>query len=62
VVAVEYFTKWIEVRPVATITSRTIRKFSGSQGASHKIKRRTQKREADVVFLFLLCRDLLLLQ
>jgi hypothetical protein len=27
VVAVEYFTKWIEVRPVATITSATIRKF-----------------------------------
>jgi hypothetical protein len=27
VVAVEYFTKWIEARPVATITSATIRKF-----------------------------------
>jgi transposase InsO family protein len=27
VVVVEYFTKWIEARPVATITSATIRKF-----------------------------------
>jgi hypothetical protein len=27
VVAVEYFTKWIEARPLATITSTTIRKF-----------------------------------
>jgi hypothetical protein len=27
VVAVEYFTKWIEARPLATITSATIRKF-----------------------------------
>jgi transposase InsO family protein len=27
VVAVEYFTKWIEVRPVTTITSTTIRKY-----------------------------------
>jgi hypothetical protein len=27
VVAVEYFTKWIEARPVATITSANIRKF-----------------------------------
>jgi hypothetical protein len=27
VVAVEYFTKWIEARPVATITLATIRKF-----------------------------------
>jgi transposase InsO family protein len=27
VVAVEYFTKWIEARPVPTITSATIRKF-----------------------------------
>jgi hypothetical protein len=26
VVAVEYFTKWIEAMPVATITSATIRK------------------------------------
>jgi hypothetical protein len=27
VVAIEYFTKWIEARPLATITSTTIRKF-----------------------------------
>jgi hypothetical protein len=27
VVAVEYFTKWIEARPVSTITSTTISKF-----------------------------------
>jgi hypothetical protein len=27
VVALEYFTKWIEARPIATITSATIRKF-----------------------------------
>jgi hypothetical protein len=27
VVVVEYFTKWIEARPLATITSTTIRKF-----------------------------------
>jgi hypothetical protein len=27
VVAVEYFIKWIEARPFATITSTTIRKF-----------------------------------
>jgi hypothetical protein len=27
VVAVEYFTKWIEAGPIATITSTTIRKF-----------------------------------
>jgi hypothetical protein len=27
VVEVEYFTKWIEARPVATITLATIRKF-----------------------------------
>jgi hypothetical protein len=26
-VAVKYFTKWIEARPVATITSATIRKI-----------------------------------
>jgi transposase InsO family protein len=31
VVAVEYFTKWIGVRPVATITSATIRKFFWQQ-------------------------------
>jgi hypothetical protein len=31
VVAVEYFTKWIEVRFVATITSATIRKFFWQQ-------------------------------
>jgi ribonuclease HI len=31
VVAVEYFTKWIEARPVATITSSTIRKFFWQQ-------------------------------
>jgi hypothetical protein len=31
VVAVEYFTKWIEARPVATITSATIRKFFWQQ-------------------------------
>jgi hypothetical protein len=27
VVAIEYFTKWIEARPLTTITSTTIRKF-----------------------------------
>jgi hypothetical protein len=27
VVAVEYFSKWIEVKPLATITSVTVRKF-----------------------------------
>jgi hypothetical protein len=31
VVAVEYFTKWIEARPLATITSTTIRKFFWQQ-------------------------------
>jgi transposase InsO family protein len=31
VVVVEYFTKWIEARPVATITSATIRKFFWQQ-------------------------------
>jgi hypothetical protein len=31
VVAVEYFTKWIEVIPLATITSVTIRKFFWQQ-------------------------------
>jgi transposase InsO family protein len=31
VVAIEYFTKWIEARPVATITSATIRKFFWQQ-------------------------------
>jgi transposase InsO family protein len=31
VVAVEYFTKWIEARSVATITSATIRKFFWQQ-------------------------------
>jgi hypothetical protein len=31
VVAVEYFTKWIEARPVATITSAIIRKFFWQQ-------------------------------
>jgi hypothetical protein len=31
VVAVEYFTKWIEARPLATITSNTIRKFFWQQ-------------------------------
>jgi transposase InsO family protein len=31
VVAVEYFTKWIEARPLATITSATIRKFFWQQ-------------------------------
>jgi hypothetical protein len=31
VVAIEYFTKWIEVRPVATITLATIRKFFWQQ-------------------------------
>jgi transposase InsO family protein len=31
VVAVEYFTKWIEARPVTTITSATIRKFFWQQ-------------------------------
>jgi hypothetical protein len=30
-VAVEYFTKWIEARSVATITSVTIRKFFWQQ-------------------------------
>jgi hypothetical protein len=27
VVAVEYFIKWIEAKPLATITSQTIKKF-----------------------------------
>jgi hypothetical protein len=27
VVAVEYFSKWIEVKPLATITSVTVQKF-----------------------------------
>ena len=27
VVAVEYFTRWIEAKPLATITSETMRKF-----------------------------------
>jgi transposase InsO family protein len=27
VVAVEYFSKWIEAKPLATITSATVRKF-----------------------------------
>jgi len=27
VVAIEYFTRWIEVKPLATITSKTIKKF-----------------------------------
>jgi hypothetical protein len=31
VVAVEYFTKWIEARPLATVTSATIRKFFWQQ-------------------------------
>jgi hypothetical protein len=31
VVTVEYFTKWIEARPLATITSATIRKFFWQQ-------------------------------
>jgi hypothetical protein len=31
VVAVEYFTKWIEARPIANITSATIRKFFWQQ-------------------------------
>jgi transposase InsO family protein len=31
VVAVEYFTKWIEARPLSTITSTTIRKFFWQQ-------------------------------
>jgi hypothetical protein len=31
VVTVEYFTKWIEARPVATITLATIRKFFWQQ-------------------------------
>jgi transposase InsO family protein len=31
VVAVEYFTKWIEARPLTTITSVTIRKFFWQQ-------------------------------
>jgi hypothetical protein len=31
VVAVEYFTKWIEARPIATITSANIRKFFWQQ-------------------------------
>jgi hypothetical protein len=30
-VAVEYFTKWIEARPLANITSVTIRKFFWQQ-------------------------------
>jgi hypothetical protein len=28
IVAVEYFTKWVEVKPVTNITSATIKKFS----------------------------------
>jgi hypothetical protein len=31
VVAIEYFTEWIEARPLATITSTTIRKFFWQQ-------------------------------
>jgi hypothetical protein len=31
IVAVEYFTKWIEARPVATITSATIKTFFSQQ-------------------------------
>jgi hypothetical protein len=31
VAAIKYFTKWIEARPVATITSATIRKFFWQQ-------------------------------
>jgi transposase InsO family protein len=31
VVAIEYFTKWIEARPLATITSTTIKKFFWQQ-------------------------------
>jgi hypothetical protein len=27
VVAVEYFTRWIEAKPLATITSETVKKF-----------------------------------
>lgn len=27
VVTIEYFTRWIEAKPLATITSETIRKF-----------------------------------
>jgi hypothetical protein len=27
IVIVEYFTKWIEARPLATITSQTVKKF-----------------------------------
>jgi transposase InsO family protein len=27
VVAVEYFSKWIEAKPLATITSATVQKF-----------------------------------
>jgi hypothetical protein len=27
IVAVEYFTKWVEVKPVANITTATIKKF-----------------------------------
>jgi len=29
VMAIEYFTRWIEAKPLATITSETIKKFSG---------------------------------
>jgi hypothetical protein len=29
IVAVEYFTKWVEMKPVTNITSATIQKFSG---------------------------------
>ena len=31
VVAVEYFTKWIEAKPLATITSQTVKKFFWQQ-------------------------------
>ena len=31
VVAAEYFTKWIEAKPLATITSQTIKKFFWQQ-------------------------------
>jgi hypothetical protein len=34
VVAVEYFTKWIEVMPVATITSPLSKSFSGSKSSA----------------------------
>jgi hypothetical protein len=27
VVAIEYFTKWIEAKPLATITSQSVKKF-----------------------------------